>query len=508
MTGALALGAAWWLFDLLVLRAGVPDRLDDTWEYGVVAKSLLAGDGFRTTVIHPPLWGLRDAAFSVPVLVHGPLVPILLAPFLALFGPGALDGIAWLAAFGAFAAVAPLVRLGERCGGGAIGFAAAMLWTLAPLTLRSVHHDVALTIGAALLVAALELVTRPAPAGGGARLMAGSGAVKFAGGARAQSGDGPRPFAAGIALGLACLARHELLAALPLFALAAGASGWRLLAGALLCLVPWWTHHALAVSQPLFNLSSYLAIGYWGTWPGISILRDFSLTPDRFSSVFAASFPGILDKWLSFAPHALKRALLAPIPALGWLAVLGALFAIFRPGARRAAWLMLGLALIPIAVMTVTLYDDRYLVPFLPLFALAAARGAHDLAQRLPWWMHRPRAWIGLLLLALIPAIAPATREEAEQARRDAAILASERADLAVWAARLEAPAAGAGQEARRLVYSDTPDFVAWSTGRPVLWLSLDQYSRLPLEPESPGLPPRLAPDRVWFHPADSGVSR
>ncbi|MEO5617162.1 MAG: hypothetical protein ABIS67_05295 [Candidatus Eisenbacteria bacterium] len=477
MVGALAVAAAWWLLDLLVLRAGVPDRLDDTWEYGVVARSLLAGEGFRTSVIHPPLWGLRDAAFTVPVLVHGPLIPLLLAPFLALLGPGALDGIVWLAAFGAFAAVAPLVRLGERCGGGAIGFAAAALWTLSPLTVRSVHHDVSLTIGAALLIAALELITRPPAAGG------------------------PHRFAGGIALGLACLTRHELLAALPLFALASGAAGWRMLAGAALCLLPWWVHHALAVGQPLFNLSSYLAVGYWGGWPGISVLRDFSLTPDRFSGVLAASFPEILGKWTSFAPHAIKRALLAPIPALGWLAVLGALFGVLSVPKRRATWMFLAVAMIPIVVMTVTLYDDRYLVPFLPLYALAVASGAHLLAQRLPWWMHHPRAWIGLLLLAALPAAAPALREGASQARRDAEILVAERAALREWTQRAEAGAA-------RPVHSDTPDFVAWTTGRPTLWLTAEENARLPLQPGASGLPARADADRAWFHPPDSGISR
>ena len=58
----LALASAFWAFDLAGLRAGVPDPLDDTWEYGVVARSLIEGRGFRTQVIHPPLWSLRDSS--------------------------------------------------------------------------------------------------------------------------------------------------------------------------------------------------------------------------------------------------------------------------------------------------------------------------------------------------------------------------------------------------------------------------------------------------------------
>ncbi len=484
MAAAIALAAAWWLLDLAGLRAGAPDRLDDTWEYGVVARALLEGQGFRTPVIHPPLWGLRDAAFTVPVLVHGPLVPVLLAPVLALFGPGALDGIAWLAALGALAAVPSLVRLGVRCGGPPVGFAAALLWTVAPLTLRSVHHDVALTLGAALLAAALELATRPA------------------------AERGPRPLAAGVALGLACLARHELLAALPLFALALGSRGWRLLAGAGLCLAPWWIHHALAVGQPLFNLSSYLAIGYWGDRPGISVLRDFALTPDRFGAEFAARLPALPAKWADFAPHAAKRALLAPFGAVGWLAALGLGFGLAARATRRNAWLFGAIAMIPVAVMTVTLYDDRYLVPFLPLYALAAASGARALAQRLPWWMHRPRAWIGALALVAIPAAGPALRDEASRSARDRAILASERAALAKWDRAIEAEGAWEPGPAARLVFSDTPDFVAWTTGRPVVWIAPEDLPRLPAEPGPGGLPARPEGRRVWLHPGDSDVSR
>src|SRR5512143_3264505 len=107
-----------------VLGAGVPDPLDDVGEYGVTARQLLAGHGFRTTVIHPPLWGLRDAALSVPVLVHGPLLPLLAAPALAALGAGALDHAAWPAALFAFLAAALVFRTGTRHFGPAAGAAA------------------------------------------------------------------------------------------------------------------------------------------------------------------------------------------------------------------------------------------------------------------------------------------------------------------------------------------------------------------------------------------------
>lgn len=471
VAGVVAFAVAWWVFDLAVLRSGVPDRLDDTWEYGAAARALLQGHGFRTPVIHPPLWTLRDATNHVPVLVHGPLVPLLLAPFLAIFGPRVLDGIAWLAAAGAVATAAPLVRLGERCGDAAIGAAAAIVWTLAPLTLHSVHHDVSLPIGAALLVGSLELLTRPAP----------------------------RRFASGVALGLAGLARPELLLALPLAALAGGASGWPILFGAALPLVPWWIHHTLAVGQPLFNLSSYLILGYGGGRPGIGVLRDFALTPARFGATLAAAWPAVLAKCAAYAPHAIKRALLAPVAALGWLAVLGAAFAIGTHTTRRVGVLLVAIAVIPIVVMSFTLYDDRYLVPFLPLFALGAARGAHDLAARMPAWAHRPRAWIGMLVLILLPAAAPAAREEAIEASHARIVLAAERTAIDRWTAALAASERGSRAAGDEVLFSDTPDLVAWTTGRPTVWLVPEEMIRLPRSAavDRPARPDAL---HTWFH--------
>jgi len=471
VTGVLGFAIAWWIVDLAGLRSGAPDPLDDTWEYGAAARALLQGHGFRTPVIHPPLWTLRDATNHVPVLIHGPLVPLLLAPLLAILGPRALDGIAWLAAAGAIATLPSLVRLGERCGDAAIGAAAAIVWTLAPLTLHSVHHDVSLPIGAALLVAAIELLTRSAS----------------------------RPLAAGLALGLATLARPELLAALPIAALAAGTGGWPLLLGAAFPLVPWWIHHALAVGQPLFNLSSYLILGYGGGRPGIDVLRDFGLPPARFGATLAASLPAVLAKCAAYAPHALKRVLLAPIAALGWLAVVGAAFAIAARATRGVALLVVAIAAIPLAVMSLTLYDDRYLVPFLPLFALGAARGAHDLAAHLPPWARRPRAWIGLLVLVLLPATAPAAREEAAEAAHARTVLAGERAAIARWSAALAAAEGRPSAAPDHVLFSDTPDLVAWTTGRPTVWLVPAELGRLPVTAtaDRPARPDAL---HTWFH--------
>ncbi|MBI5710198.1 MAG: glycosyltransferase family 39 protein, partial [Candidatus Eisenbacteria bacterium] len=364
--------ACFWTLDLGVLRAGTPDPLDDTWEYGVAARHLLAGEGFRTSVIHPPLWTLRDAHLTVPVLVHGPLLPLLLAPLLGAFGPGLLDRIAVLAALLATLAALLTFRLGRRHFGEPVGIAAALLFTLAPLTLRAVHHDVSLALGAALFMLALDLLAR----------------------------ERPRALAAGLVLGAACLTRPEMLVAAPVLAVLAGRRGLRaLLPGMVVVVAPWWWHAFRATGSPLFNLSGYLAAGYSVRWPGLTILRDFDLAPDRWPQTLAAALPSLPAKWLENLPHVLKRALLVPTGATGWLAAGGAIAGLASTTGRRVTAVALACTAIPLAVMTATLYDSRYLTPFLPLWALAAATGMSAIAARAPRWARRPRAWIGLLLL-------------------------------------------------------------------------------------------------------------
>src|SRR4029079_9336204 len=132
---------------------------------------------------------------------------------------------------------------------------------------------------------------------------------------------------------------------------------------------------------------------------------------------------------------------------------------------RRVALLALAIALLPVVVMSLTLYDDRYLVPVLPLYALGAARGVHDLTARLPEWARRPRTWIGLLVLILVPVTGPAVREEATHASEARRVLAAERADLAAWSERVAAAERAAPPaNAAPVLFSDTPDLVAWTT--------------------------------------------
>jgi len=468
LAATLAFAASFWVLDLAVLRAGVPDPLDDIWEYGAVARSLLAGQGFRTGVIHPPLWTLRDAHETVPVLIHGPLLPMLLAPALRLAGPGTLDHAAWLGALLALFAAWAVYRLGAARFGPAVGAAAAALFTVSPLTLQAVHHDLSLPLGAGLLALAIERLLAPRP----------------------------RAFAAGLLLGLATLARPEMLIAAAILCGLAGRVWWRLALGVIACALPWWLHTARAVGAPFFNLSSYLLVGYWGAHPGLGVLRDFDLPPVYWPELLRQALPALPAKWADFFPHAAKRALLTPSGATGWLAIVGAI-SIAREH-RRLAATALALVLVPVAIMTATLYDTRYLAPFLPLWTLGVALGARALAERLPPWAHRPRLWIGALALLTLPATGPAMREATREARALERGLAAEREALAPLAVPVGASVSP--------MFSDTPDFVAWTTGRPVVWLTRDEFQRLPAagEPNPLGLPVREAGTRTWFHAAAS----
>ena len=474
--GALTFVAVLLLFDLVVLRAGVPDPLDDSWEYGVVARSISAGHGLRTSVIHPPLWRLVDAQGTVPVLVHGPLLPIVLAPLVKLFGRGAVEHMAWLGALFAWLAAMATFDLGTRLVSASVGGAAAGLLAVSPLTLRAVHHDPALLAGAWLLALALDLLTRKKPRG----------------------------MAAGFALGLGALARPEFVYAAPLMLPLAVRCRARFALAFAAVIAPWAWHGWANAGSPWFNLSSYLLVGYSSSWPGISAMRDFALAPAEWPRALREQLPHLPAKWWDNFPHALKRLLTTPTDATGWLVPLGLLFAFTRTRVRVLAGVCAALALLPLAIMTLTLYDARYLTPFLPAFALGGALGAAELAEWLPPWLRRQRAWIGALVLLVLPSTGTALNEGWREARVNEARLQAERAALLALPHRGE-PAGSRLQ--RELVYSDTPDFVAWTTGRPALWISAAEYRALPAwDPMGPPAlsfrdrPRRTERDVLWFH--------
>ncbi len=499
LTAVLLGAASYWALDLLVLRAAVPRLVDDLWDYGVVARELLLGHGFRTLVIYPPLWGLRDAALTVPMLVHTPVLPVLLAPLLALWGPASLEHVAVIAAAFAWLAALILFRLGRRLAGAPVGAAAALTFTLAPLTLDGVNHDTSMILGAFLLVLAFDLLAR----------------------------EEPRLLTAAVVVGLGQLVRPEMPLALAGLSMLAGGAGTVIL---LLALVlfggAWWWHNLRAAGSPFFNLSSYMVAGQPGRWPGMAVLRDFTLTPERWPRRLVELLPSLPQKIAAYAPRALGRAALAPGALTGWLVAVGFVVGVSRTSTRWIAIAALVCGLVPLAIMTLTIYDPRYLTPFLPLWALAAAVGAEWLWRRLPGAERSP-VWVAALLLLMLPSTVPALVGQTGEARELEARLASERARLARATRRialprltplgLEKPADAPPPAAPRLMYSDTPDFVAWTTGRPTLWITRPDYERLsPPPPPARGdaavrsaeasapadtLPTRGAPEDTWFHP-------
>jgi len=474
--------AAYWCFDLAVLRGGVPHPLDDLWEYALVARHLLEDGRWHTSMIYPPLWPLRDTAtMTVPVLVHGPLLPVVLAGLLAVAPPSAVDAFAWFGAACATLATIPLLRLGSRAFGAPVGVAAALIFTLAPLTLQAVHHSASVVAAALLLLIALEAAER----------------------------ERPRPILAAWAAAATWLLRPELLVVVPILAWRIArplgdppsreSNRWRraavFLAAFAAGAAPWWWHCAAAGGSPLFNLSAYSAIGYWGGRPGHSVLQDFSLPPSLWTAMLAAALPTLWTKWLAFLPRALKHALFAPGGGVGALMVPGLAAAFGAPGSRPAVAAAAAIALMPVATMTVFFHQMLYVMPVLGLYAVAAALGARWLAGLLPARARGPRVWIGGLVLLALPATVAALRTGAEEGERARRLIADERAALAATAAP---------DRTRRVLFTDRAGFASWTTGRPSIWISaqgfLSLYRDGGAEASRRGLP--AAPDALdgWFH--------
>jgi hypothetical protein len=105
------------------------------------------------------------------------------------------------------------------------------------------------------------------------------------------------------------------------------------------------------------------------------------------------------------------------------------------------------------------------MVPFMPLYALGAALGARFLAGRL----RVPRLWWVALVVLMAPSVVMALRAGHLEAGTLRDSLAAERAGLSNLALG----------DSTRLVFSDTPDFVAWTTGVPTVWVSRDEFDAL-----------------------------
>jgi hypothetical protein len=348
----------------------------------------------------------------------------------------------------------------------------------------AVNHYVSVALGAWLIAWTLDLLLR----------------------------DRPRPVAAGLVAGACALTRPEMTLAAPLLAwiAATGAPGgagaaperprpWPAAIGFLLAFAAisgwWWIERWRALGTPFFNLTSYLSISFSAAHPGDALFRDFSATPGRFAALFADALPTLPQKWAHFLPRAAKRLLTTPCAALGWLLPFGALAARRAMGGAMPA--LAALALIPAVAITLLGSVRLYPVPFLAVYAIAAALGLRWLVERLPRWAHRPRVWLTLLLLAALPAGAVELYQQEAQARGLERRLAEERAALAAVAAAPGTPP--------RPMFSDTPDFVAWTTRRPAVWLTRAELERLLAEParRPSGWPDSVRAEDTWFHRTD-----
>ena len=461
LLGALAL---YWVFVLGVLRCGVPDPADDTWEYGLAARQLLAGHGWRTTMIHPPLWSFHAPDGTIPLLIHGPLLPAVFAAVFRLLGERAIAWTAWGAAVSAWLAAWLTERVCRRFFGAAAAATAAIALTLSPHMLNAVTHDVAMCAGAMLLALIMDLTMR----------------------------ERPNAVVVGAAVGLALLVRPEFLPlaiALP-FLVPALRSWWSYAAPALACVVPWAGHQYLATGIIGFNLSTALFLSYTKTWPGLAVLQDFALTPARLRSELWNARAELVSKWLFTAPRALRHVLQAPSAWTSWLAFAGAFRLLRDRPWRLAAGLVVAGMVIPFVFMTLTERNPRLLIPFLPLFAIALAAGVAWIVERRWLGISGVTAMALVTLLALASTI-PACLKEWREAHALEPWLAAERAALE------ERGAVGEGQP---LMFSDRPDFVSWITRRPVIGVSREQYLHLAKGDLRGDLPdPGLDRD-TWFH--------
>src|SRR5262245_29435105 len=190
LVGTLVFVALYWIVVLGVLRTAVPAPLDDVWEDGIIARLIADGTWLRSLMLYPPLWGLRDPeTLTIPVLVHGPLLPFLLVIPVQVFGTACLDAIAWFGAVAAFLTAIALFRLGRRTFGEPVAAAAVVSFTVSPVVLEAVRHSLSVVVGAWLATMTIDLLVR----------------------------ERPRPGRAGFAAGLAYLTRPEMLLALPVF---------------------------------------------------------------------------------------------------------------------------------------------------------------------------------------------------------------------------------------------------------------------------------------------------
>ena len=216
---------------------------------------------------------------------------------------------------------------------------------------------------------------------------------------------------------------------------------------------------------------------------------DFGIPPSRWPATLWETFPSLPGKWLHMAPRAIKHMVMAPGPGLGLVAAFGLLNVWSARATRRLGLAAFGAALVPFVVCTTTESSERYVAVFLPLWAAGTAWGAAALGEGLGL----SRWSAAALLIVMLPFTARAWMVEARQAAALRDWLAHERVALASRATYAERG---------RLLFSDTPDFAAWTTRRPAVALTVEGYRALPAVAQAGATMPLRSGDPLdeWFH--------
>lgn len=229
--------AATLVLRLLVIAHLHTPRAPEAWEYGLLADSVLAGNGY---VMEAPSGGLHRSYMP-------PAYPLLLAGLGWLFGPGRYLALQLLQAVLSTGTAGLLWLLGRRLLGGPAAWAALVLAAVYPPLAVKVAFVDPVTLETFLLVLGVFLVVRLLDT----RVSTGAGA------------------AAGVALGLAVLTRPVFLAC----ALALGAAGIVLgparrravvlmLACLLLTLLPWTLRNWVVLGEPVL-VSTNGGANFW-----------------------------------------------------------------------------------------------------------------------------------------------------------------------------------------------------------------------------------------------------
>ncbi len=448
LTGLAAaiLAAAWQGFDA---RDVAP--YSDTWDYLQLARQIWTGQGFTSLFSYPVFLPLSDT-LPFPLLWRPPLQPVLTA-FLFLFtgGPSLLAPIL-LQSLSYVAAILGVYFLALTFLDSGWALLAGLVVALSPDMIGVAEPGVATIPFTAALTFAVLLAVR--------------------GTSRRDA------FLSGAALGLLTLLRAEAMLLVPamIWLLWAGERGdrerriWIYLLAAFLVTVPWTIRNVIVTGRLFFGASSlvYVDTPLFPAWESSRRIDLIGRSPVLWA--FAHLDVVVMKSLRNFYNFA-RQALLLPLPALApfvW-AAMGRITRVGRESAYCSA-VLIGL-LSFIVVLSPLQFAPRFLHPFIPLVTvvglilLARIRerfvheGRTELSRRAAHWIAA-----AVLALAALQAVGALTATRRDRARRTGPDPAA-----------LDWSAAARAVPADRFGLADYPAFYAWYTGKPFLWIPVDE---------------------------------